>query len=625
MATFGEMAGRAELYLDAAITGPAMALGQEAVLAAGHELHRLTLTLSRYLRDVAPYDEVEAVTSQELPGWVPAAVDAREALQLAAASLPAEPGPVSMPATEPADPMVARLAAAAASLSAGRDLLHTHVVPEAEGAWLDRSEWAAVVRSEPVTRAVLEEVARWSRKLTLVADALSIACAVHHASPAPEHLNLGGARNWLLTSTSALQKATRSNPATAVDTELLIAIPANMVPGRRLPQPRESIADLTEGIVVSASRLRVIAAGTTGQAAWSPAATTESWKQAATAAAIVAHLSEHMLRSIAGRASQWQNPVDAGLLQDAAEVTAQACARWQEVVVAWGDLCTETRGLNAPGITDTSDLVLRVGRLAFTDPDWTPSQARSAAPLRAPADLAPDPAQAAALVRVLHQAADALARVAAAALRDVGAAAGAGRLYVPTRTLPPRRDIFYPYWHAAQAAVDAVLSAYQEVVQTSRQAAVALGAAAVRFDVPRAAMAPRMAVAGPAQSASADRAAAGPAEDTGITRSVPASGLPGTVTEPPAGPAEQALRRLGSADPLLLLRAKAIDKAGRKLISEARNESAGIEGSGHVRGISAPAKAAESFPRDPRALSGPAAAARRGGTQSWRPRRAPTR
>ena len=389
---------------------------------------------------------------------------------------------------------------------------------------------------------------------------------------------------------------------TAADTELLMAIPANLIPDRRLPQPPESITDLTEGIVASTTRLRAIASRTAGQAVWSPAATTDSWKHTATAAAIISHLSEHMLRSIAGHAGQWHRPQDAGpLLQTAAEVTAKACAQWREVAVAWGDLCTETRGLTALGITDTNDLVLRVGRLAFTDPDWTPSSARRAASLRDPAGLAPDHAHASVLVGALHQAGDALARVAAAALRDVGAAARAQRLYVPTRTLPDTYDIPYRYWHAPPATVDAVLSAYKEAVRASAQAAMALGAVAVRFDLPRAALAPRMAVTGPAHSASAGPAAAGPTEDTGTTRSVPTSGVPGTVTQPHAGPVERALCGLGSANPVLLLRAKAIDKAGQKLIAEARSESVRIEDSGHVRNISAPAKAAESFPHGPRA------------------------
>jgi hypothetical protein len=104
------------------------------------------------------------------------------------------------------------------------------------------------------------------------------------------------------------------------------------------------------------------------------------------------------------------------------------------------------------------------------------------------------------------------------------------------------------------------------------------GAIAVRFNVPRGLLAPRMAVAGPPPSASADPAAAGhtqAAKDTATTSSVPASSLAGTATQPPANPAERTLRGISSAGLLPLLRAKATGKAGRKLIAEARNESAG--------------------------------------------------
>src|ERR1035441_3426828 len=343
--TFGDIIGQVDPHLDAAIKFPAMALDGDTALAAGHEMHRLALTLSRYLRDVAPPDVVEAVTSRDLPEWMRAAVDAREALQLAAASLRPKPGPVDVSVADPPGPVAAHPSAAAAFLSAGRDLLHTHFATEAEGAQVDHSEWAPIVRSEASTRAVLEEVARWLGKLTLLGDALSIACAVSDISPAPENLNWADARPWLLSAGAA-------------------------------------------------TRLRAIAARTAGQAAWSPAATTDSWKWTATAAAIISHLSEHMLRSLAGRAGQWQWPPGTGpQLHATVEASAEACTQWQEVVIAWGDLCTESRGLTAPGITDTSDLVLRVGRLAFTDPDWTPSQARRTAPLRDPADLAPDAAR----------------------------------------------------------------------------------------------------------------------------------------------------------------------------------------------------------------------------------------
>jgi hypothetical protein len=597
-ATFGDIIGQVDPHLDAAITFPAMALDGDTALAAGHEIHRLALTLSRYLRDVAPHDVVEAVTSRDLPEWLRAAVDAREALQLAAASLRPKPGPVDVSVADPPGPVAAHLSAATTFLSAGRDLLHTHFATEAEGAQIDHSEWAPIVRSEASARAVLEEVARWLGKLTLLGDALSIACAVNDISPAPENLNWADARPWLLSAGSALQKAKRSNPESTADTGLLMAIPANSVPDRRPPQPSEAIDVLTEGIEASATRLRALAARTADQAAWS----TDSWKWTATAAAIISHLSEHMLRSLAGRAGKWQWPPDTGpQLHATMEASGEACTQWQKVVIAWGDLGTESRGLTAPGITDTSDLVLRVGRLAFTDPDWTPSQARRTGPLRDPADLAPDAAHAAVLVGALHQATDALARVAAAALRDVSVAGNTERLYVPTRTLPARYDIPYPYWHAPPGTADAVLSAYRAAAHASGHAATALGAVAFSINAPCTMLAPQRAVAVPVQRAAAGRAAAGSAEDTGTTRKVAAPSIPGVVTQPPAGPVERALREIGSADPFLLLRAKAIDKAGRKLITEAGNESAGTGDSGHVRNISAPAMAAESFPSGPRA------------------------
>ncbi|HEV2370621.1 MAG TPA: hypothetical protein VGS19_00510, partial [Streptosporangiaceae bacterium] len=586
------------------------------VAPAEHELRRLTLTLSRYLRDVAPYDEAEAITSRTLPSWVPAAVDAREALHLAADSLDTGPGPpFSGAASEPADPLASHLAAAAISLSAGRDLLHTHTGTTAEGALLDRSEWAPVMRSAPVTRAVLEETAHWTARLTMLADMLSAACSARHVSPAP----LDGARYWLLKATSALQQAKRAYPATGIDTGLLMAIPANAVPGRQPPQPPESITDLAEGMMGSATRLRATAAAMTGQAAWSPAATTDSWKRSATAAAIICHLSEHLLRSVAGRVSQWQQVAGTGpLLLAAADATAGSCAQWRKAVAAWGDLRTETRGLTGPGITDTNDLVLRAGRLAFTDPDWTPSRARRPVQVRGPADLAPEPPHAAALISALHHTTDALARMAAAVLRDVSAAAGAGRLYVPTRTLPDELNIFHPYWHAPQAAIDTVRTAYQQAENASAQAARALGAATVPFGVPRSTLAPQMTVASPAHSASTRHATAGPDQATTTGQ----AGIPRTGAMPPVGPVERALRGLGPADPGLLLRAKAIDKAGQKLITEARNEYARAETSSHVRGISVVATAAESFPHSPRPPHGPAGA-RLTHTQPSRPKPAP--
>src|ERR1035441_3978930 len=88
-------------------------------------------------------------------------------------------------------------------------------------------------------------------------------------------------------------------------------------------------------------------------------------------------------------------------------------------------------GLPGPGISDVSDLVVRTGRLAFADPEWLPDRVRSSS-LRDPADLAPDAAHATAIASAVHQAADALARMADSDLQAVGSAVDAERLYVRT-------------------------------------------------------------------------------------------------------------------------------------------------------------------------------------------------
>src|SRR5216683_1318513 len=116
VATFGDLAGAGRLHLDAVAALPDSSLrGQPA---AAREASRLAVTLSRYLADIVPHDEVEAIGSGQLDAWQRAAVDAREALQLAAASLhPAAAAELAFPDAEQAGPLPAHLAAAARSLA----------------------------------------------------------------------------------------------------------------------------------------------------------------------------------------------------------------------------------------------------------------------------------------------------------------------------------------------------------------------------------------------------------------------------------------------------------------------------------------------------------------------------
>ena len=78
VATFGDLAGPGSLHLDA---GAALRdSGLRGQPTAAQEASRLAVTLSRYLADIVPLDEVGAIASGQADGWERAVVDAREAL-----------------------------------------------------------------------------------------------------------------------------------------------------------------------------------------------------------------------------------------------------------------------------------------------------------------------------------------------------------------------------------------------------------------------------------------------------------------------------------------------------------------------------------------------------------------
>jgi hypothetical protein len=122
-ATFGDLIGLARAHLEAASLQPDNALRAETIAAAAQATSRVALTLSGYLGDIAPYEMAEAITSRELDAQAKAAVNGREALQLAAAAL--RPG-ADDEGEQPTTPLADRLTAAGIALAAGRDLLRTH-------------------------------------------------------------------------------------------------------------------------------------------------------------------------------------------------------------------------------------------------------------------------------------------------------------------------------------------------------------------------------------------------------------------------------------------------------------------------------------------------------------------
>ena len=618
---FSDLVGLATRHLGTAVALTDGGLPGEGVAAAVRPVRRMALTLAHYLDDLAAYDEVEAVTSSGLATWVRAAVDAREALRLAASSLRpyAAPGPAEATAD---GGIAALLGTAAVSLAAGRDLLRTHLFTGADGTPLDRSDWAAVVTSAPVTMALLNEIACWSQQLALLTGRLSVAHAPESASVISVHRGLASACHWLVTADAAIRSSQRTGTLTLPDTNLLMAIPARAVPERLPPQPQETTAELCQGAVISAIRLRASACTAARQAAWTELVTAESLRWTATAAAVACHINENILRVLAGDAGPEPSAAETPL-RGAAEAASHASASWRIVVASWGQMTTETTGLTSPGIPDTSDLIVRLGRLAFDDAEWTPARARQAR-LRGPTGLA-FADQAMEVLYAVHHAADTLARVAEAEVDAAGAAIGAWRLYAPTRTLPEYVDVPYRYGPATPADTVALIEAYSAAADATTRAVAALDTAAIGLNAPSQLLAAARAATregrAPHFTFDADLPAAhGERVD-------PAGGSSSGKDPPPElppGPVEQAVRDLGAkADPGLLLRAHAIDAAARQLIAEARRSAQPAAGRKPVRkrrpsrAGTAVQRAAENFPPPPAAT----AARRAGASQAADARR----
>jgi len=228
---------------------------------------------------------------------------------------------------------------------------------------------------------------------------------------------------------------------------------------------------LCYGISISASRLRAATRGSQERAQWSPGTTSGGWQWMAQAAAVTSHLSELALRSLSIRAGQLSGlPVTGEQLEDAANRMVDMRTAWQQVDRAWDLLVTESRLLQTPAMTEASDLVLRLGRLVWDNPHWTPARP-DRAPQRTPAVLAPGATAVNSVVAAVHQAIDALARVAMSDLEAVEAADQAGRLYVPTRSLSADYNVPRPFAPAPAARFRVLRDAYGAAVEASTEAA----------------------------------------------------------------------------------------------------------------------------------------------------------
>jgi len=556
--TFGDFLQAAGRQLDTAGASMTTAANGD-VDEVTQSLLRVVTVLDRYARDATfPFDEVAAADTPLLNAWARASLDARQALANAAALLRTRGVPGPQPGTPPATTLARHLDSAAVSLAAGRDLLQTHFAPGPRGGRQSRSDWAPAIGSPPVTRALLSELASLAQQVAAQGAALAWSPLPRTRGTREDRRSLGAACQWLDVFGATIQAAQQDEPTPDGDRELLHAIPLNALPPRRVPDGSEPVAGLCDGATGSALRARHAAWDAAAQATWSPGTSVTSLRRVAAASTLTSYHCEVLLRTLAGRNPRGAEN-NAALLQ-AADAAGRARASWLSVASALKLVTTDTPGYVSPAAVEASDLALWTGRLAYASPEWT-LVSGPAHPARAPHDLAPGAEDIPAVVAAIHHACETLTQLTWADREQIRTAARAGRILVPTRSLPDNYDIPHPYAHAPANRVDSLLGVYQAAGEANARTRDAVAGIAEATRAPSRRLTAARAVA-----------RARPDDRLGVER-VRSSGLPvqGKVPDLP-GPVEGTLRDLGFTAPDLLRRGAKIDHAGERLISAAVGE-----------------------------------------------------
>jgi hypothetical protein len=430
--------------------------------------------MRRYADDIAA-----AGTGVRDGSWARAIGRARTATTLiaGAASRETAPAPVF-----PAGSLAARLDGYATALTYGRDLLHTHQATTADGERRALSDWAAVISSAPVNRALLAGLAEHARTIAGQLARLPLAPTADSETIAAWQ-RLHGAAGQLRELDAAVQAAQWQAPVPPEHRQLLEAIPVNITPAAQVPPPEATASDLCAGIISTAQRANQARRGLAARAAWSPELTADSMRHAAASYVVVSFNTETVYRALAERARQLGYHALAPGLDAAADHADDSRRAWLAVAHAWDTMVTDTRGYLSRPAAEAGQLALWTGRLAYADPAWTPARRPSHA-VRDPANLAPGPAALTEIASALHYAADSLARAARTDLDTVGTAGRAGRLYVTTRSLPAHYDVPRPYADAPRDRIADALAVYADTAETCQAMLRSAGDVAAAVDAP---------------------------------------------------------------------------------------------------------------------------------------------
>ncbi len=548
-AVFGDFLARARRELQLAARSRQTAAPGRDAEEITQSLARLISVLGKYADDlIATCMTIHARSLTELSSQARAAIQARDALASAAQSIGTHPAPA-----QPASRAARHLDAASASLTAGRDLLHTHFQSgqPVHGARYGRSAWAIVITSPPVSRALLAEVAGLSR---LAAAAGQNAVPEDRPWPAAA---LARRLNMACHALSAAAYAGSRDPVRRNERDLLHAVPGSGLPPRRAPEASETTAGLCAGIIAASERVSHLAWTQAQVAPSSPEISVTSWRRIAGAGTAASHHCHLVLAALAIRARDL-GQATAPKLEQAAGHARLSRSAWLQAGRALGNVTTDIRWQTSQAATEAADLALWSGRLAFASPAWRPSDGPRH-PARPPEDLAPTAADLPAVITAIHYATEALDRLAACTDTQVRGAGRAGRILMPARSFPGSADPLGQFAPVPKDHLARLCLTCWDAADVSSSAAASAGEAAV-------------AVRARSRVLVTARTVNQPAALTRRRHSTLTAGPPhepaGLGTDSP-GPVETRLQEIGVTSPRLLWHAAGIDQLAQQAITDA--------------------------------------------------------
>ncbi|MBO2447135.1 hypothetical protein J4573_08560 [Actinomadura barringtoniae] len=433
MATFGDMLAAADARLERVVQALSPLGAPDIKQQAQHpttlaELARLAKVLGRCTDQVATgfgIPNAETTTVQS---------DARHASRLFGEAVQ-QLAPVEHPADE--GPALAReLKTMALSLGCGLDLLSSHL-PTAD----NRNRAASTTDTATSNAGVISaaDTIRWLLYTT-----------GRHASAAGQVALRADTPSTTTAGRSLLQAALVARRTHSNDAAPITALTLNRLPERMPPSVGEDLPQAVHGIGISAERLRV---------ADGPGAVT-TWRYLAHSAALVYEAGTKLTAQLSRRLRELGDAQTAADLQESRASLYGLYRQWQTIARRWRGL-GDTSAIPSAGLAvDASDLILRLGRLTFDDPEWAPTY-RATQRLVPAERLMPGPAETYLVGTAILQAIDACATIASRHHDAVNDIAAIGVLRAPRPGTCPRlpaiaRELLSRYTQAHHDGLAAV-------------------------------------------------------------------------------------------------------------------------------------------------------------------------